>query len=409
MFTGKRFGLWIRVVATLVSTSMLLISRDMSLASDATSPLRSTSFHIALPLHTEGRFILDSNGRRLKLAGVNWYGAEEKDHVVGGLDLADLRFIAHWIKVEGFNSVRLPWSNELYESDPLVADSAVSANPSLKGKHAMQVLDAVIDALAAEGLVVVIDNHTSTADWCCFRGDGNELWYRDSYPESAWISDWQGIVRRYLHQPAVVAVDLRNEVRDGATWGGSDPQLDWHAAAERAANAVLSVNSNMLIVVEGVKSATDLRGVASLPVRIKVGHRLVNSPHHYSSDHGGLASYQQLEAQLDGAWGYLSAPGKSYTAPLWLGEFGTCHLNSRCVDDTEFGSQGFWFSNLLHYLQQYDVDWCYWPLNGTQSRGTTRLFAAEETFGVMNASWKGPALPSLLGSIQSLQPASLSR
>jgi endoglucanase len=313
--TGQPFRLWILAVATLVSTSVPPISQDASLDSDAKSPLKSTSVQVALPLHTEGRFILDSSGRRLKLAGVNWYGAEEKDHVVGGLDLADLRFVAHWLKVEGFNSVRLPWSNELYESDPLIADSAVAANPPLKGKHAMQVLDAVIDALAREGLVVVLDNHTSTADWCCFRGDGNELWYRDSYPESAWISDWQGIVRRYLHQPAVVAVDLRNEVRDGATWGGNDPQLDWHAAAERAGNAILSVNPNLLIVVEGVNSATDLRGMASLPVRLEVAHRVVYSPHDYLSDHDGLSRYQQLEAQLDGAWGYVRSSRAARSRP----------------------------------------------------------------------------------------------
>lgn len=40
------------------------------------------------PFHTSGRYIVDSDGQRVKLAAVNWYGAEEKDYVVAGLDRA---------------------------------------------------------------------------------------------------------------------------------------------------------------------------------------------------------------------------------------------------------------------------------------------------------------------------------
>src|SRR5690349_16112695 len=39
----------------------------------------------ALPLRTSGRFIVDANGKRFKLASANWYGAEERDFVVAGL------------------------------------------------------------------------------------------------------------------------------------------------------------------------------------------------------------------------------------------------------------------------------------------------------------------------------------
>src|SRR5438105_4350423 len=67
----------------------------------------------ALPLSASGRWIVDANGHRFKLASVNWYGAEEQDHVVAGLERADLHAIARTIRAQGFNSVRLPWSNEL--------------------------------------------------------------------------------------------------------------------------------------------------------------------------------------------------------------------------------------------------------------------------------------------------------
>ena len=72
----------------------------------------------ALPLRTQGRFILDAKGKRLKLAAVNWYGAEEKDYVVAGLDVAPLPELARRIRLLGYNAVRLPWSNQyLTEAD----------------------------------------------------------------------------------------------------------------------------------------------------------------------------------------------------------------------------------------------------------------------------------------------------
>ena len=42
-----------------------------------------------MPLSTSGRYIVDAHGRRVRLAGVNWYGAHEDDGVVSGLDRTD--------------------------------------------------------------------------------------------------------------------------------------------------------------------------------------------------------------------------------------------------------------------------------------------------------------------------------
>jgi endoglucanase len=57
------------------------------------------------------------------------------------------------------------------------------------------------------------------------------------------------------------------------------------------------------------------------------------------------------------------------------------------------------------YLSAGDVDWCYWALNGTQSRGATRTFGAEETFGVLDRDWKAPALRQHLDALRAIQPA----
>jgi endoglucanase len=125
---------------------------------------------------------VDRAGHRVKLASVNWYGAESPEFVVGGLDRQPLSRIASLIERGGFNSVRLPWSNQLVEQNPVVPSEYLAANPRLQGKRALDVLDAVVRELGRHGLMVVLDNHRSRADWCCDEEHGDGLWYTREYP-----------------------------------------------------------------------------------------------------------------------------------------------------------------------------------------------------------------------------------
>src|SRR5579863_8049588 len=108
------------------------------------------------PLRTEGRRIVDSTGHPVRLASVNWYGFDQKEFVAGGLDHAPLEAIIAQIREIGVNSVRLPWANETLEHDPVAPDYAVAANPQLKGKRAMAIMDAVIEALARAHILVIL-------------------------------------------------------------------------------------------------------------------------------------------------------------------------------------------------------------------------------------------------------------
>lgn len=354
----------------------------------------SASSEPAYPLHTVGRWIVDANNQRVKLHGVAWYGAESTDFVVAGLQLADLHLIAKRIRCMGFNVVRLPWSNQMYESNPVVGDYALTVNPELQGMHALDIFDRVVKSLTDAGLMVILDNHNSNAEFCC-GNDGNTLWYNAQYPQSSWIADWQGMTRRYINNPRVIGADLRNEPRINATWGGN-PSTDWHAAAQLGGNAVLQVNPALLIIVEGVNYALNLTGVASLPIQLNVPNRLVYSAHDYSFDHHGLQSYTDLEQELNHNWGYIINPGHTYTAPVWVGEFGNCHTRSICISDNSPSSGGFWFQSLRTYLAQYDIDWAYWAVNGTESTGSRRVYGSEETYGVLNPYWNAPVVPSEL-------------
>ncbi len=350
------------------------------------------------PLHTEGHDIVDAVGKPVRLTSVNWYGFDQKEFVAGGLDHAPLQTIVNEIRELGVNSVRLPWANETLERDPVVADYAVKANPQFKGKHAMEIMDAVIDALASAHIMVILDNHVSRADWCCSETDGNGLWYNAEYPETKWLADWETIVRRYQHQPWVIGADLRNELRSGAAWGGTDPKLDWHAAAERGGNAVLAANPRLLIMVESPDYSTNFVGFDKLPVRLKVQQRLVYSPHAYNIDGHPFSSYDELKQVYDARAGFLlhDEPG----VPIWVGEFGTCQT-------LDCGANSDWFVLYIRYMKENRLAWSYWALNGTQSTGEGRKYDSIETYGLLSSDYQHFAAPKIIELLRTIedQPA----
>lgn len=351
-----------------------------------------------MPLHTAGQHIVDSNGKQVRLNAVNWYGAESTDFVVAGLQSATLPAIAQQIKTLGFNAVRLPWSNQLYESNPVVGSYALTANPALQGETALTILDQVVSALTAQGILVILDNHNSNAEWCC-GDDGNTLWYNSQYPEANWIADWEGMAARYQNNPLVIGADLRNEPRLTATWGGS-ASTDWHAAAERGGNAVLGVNPHLLVFVEGVNYALDLSGAAAQPVVLDVANQLVYSAHDYGFDYSNLSTYADYVSRITPRWGYLVTGANP--APLWLSEFGTCDSANTCVQSTNPSDSGLWFGFVANYLQANSLDWSYWALNGTQSTGAGRTWGAQEGYGILNTAWNAPALPALTQALAAI-------
>ncbi|KAH3757012.1 glycoside hydrolase family 5 protein [Pelomyxa schiedti] len=246
----------------------------------------------------------------------------------------------------------------------------------------------------------------SDSDWCCSDSDQNGLWYNDRYSEQKWLSDWSSLVLRYKSQPYVIGVDLRNELRSSTIGGkvtvpawGTGATNDWARAATAGANTVLNVNPSLLIFVEGLNYALDLTKVATSPLTLSVPGRLIYSAHDYSWDHV-TNSYSIFSSELDEAWGFIMKSNESYTAPIWLGEFGTCHSSSDCVDDTT--GQGRWFQMIRQYITENTLNWGYWAIDGTQSSGTGRTYDAEESYGVLNMQWSGPASQDLLSALQEI-------
>jgi len=361
-------------------------------------PAHCQSAAIVPPLHSEGHQIVDGAGRPVRLTSVNWYGFDQKEYVVGGLDHAPLDAIIGQIRQIGVNSVRLPWANETLEHDPLVPDYAVAANPEFKGKHAMAIMDAVISALARAHIMVILDNHMSRADWCCSETDDNGLWYNREYPEANWLADWKAIALRYRKQPWVVGADLRNELRSGAAWGGPDPKLDWHEAAERGGKAVLEANPHLLIMVESPEYSTNFTGFDKLPVSLPVAHRLVYSPHAYYVEGQDLSSFDALKLAYEARAMFLLHTEPA--VPIWIGEFGGCQT-------LDCGPNSDWLKLFARLLKENpQVGWSYWPLNGTQSSGVGRKYDSVESYGLLSTDYRhigAPRVVELLRTIEGQQ------
>lgn len=357
----------------------------------------------AFPLHTSGQFIVDSNGDQVRLNAFNWYGAEGSDFVVEGLQAQPLATIVSTIKGLGFNAVRLPFSNQMVESNPVVGNYALAANPTMEGETALAIYDQVVAALSNAGIMVILDNHMSNAGWCCSTSDNNELWYNASYPQANWIADWQAMAQRYASNPWVIGADLRNEPRSPATWGGS-ASTDWHAAAELGGNAVLSVNPGLLIFVEGVSYAGDLSGVAKLPIQLNVPNQVVYEAHDYGFWYAsGFTSYSNYVSTITPKWGYLVTGANPQ--PLWIGEFGTCDTASKCVTSENATDLGYWFNSVTSFVEEYGVNWSYWAINGTTESGNSGGFGTAETYGVLDTTWDASALPQLTSRLQSMMTA----
>jgi endoglucanase len=364
---------------------------------------------IATPLSTSGRFIVDANGKRIRLAGVNWYGASEDMWVPAGLDRTERGTLAGLIAAQGFNSVRLPFSVWMTEQTAPVPQQVLAANPDLFGKTPLEVYDACVKALTDKGLIVIPNCHLLDFGWCCKNTDSNGLWFNDRFPAQKFTAAWQNIAKRYASNPLVAAMDIKNEPRP-ATVGGRELKPTWGTGGETdfaamytsVGNLIHQINPHPLIICEGLNYACDLIGVASHPVRLTEPNKVVYSMHDYSwSGHGPGQTRAAYIAQMTTNGGYLLTEGK---APVWVGEFGD---TASALSAPSGG--GIWWANVQAWLAEADVDWCWWAINPTHGQSSTpgtnqiqNRWGAPEPYGLLTPDWSGVGFPAVMTMLKAI-------
>ncbi|MFD0277384.1 glycoside hydrolase family 5 protein [Kitasatospora sp. NPDC127111] len=388
---------------------------DTTAAAPAAAPVPLTGAQLAAswtgPLSTRGRYIVDAAGDRFKLRAGNWSGAQGTWQGSGtttdpannqagqvsynlplGLDRAPLSEILAGFHSLGLNSVRLPFADAMVRDTSVVPDAAVAANPQLRGSTPLQVFDAVVAALTADGFAVILNNHTTGYRFCCGL-DGNERW-NSGQSTAQWEEDWLFMANRYRANKRVVGADLRNEVRrdtwDDPNWGMGDSH-DEYAAFEEAGNRILRAAPDLLIVMEGINwqgvplaglyhGRPQLKPVATLSHTLIDSGKLVYSAHFYGytgpantgagSGPGatGDPRYQdftpeQLAAVVDEEALFVTRTGQHFTAPVWISEFGAGGRGS--TDAKEHA----WFDRFTAILAAHDTDFAVWPLVGWHNDG----------------------------------------
>ncbi|HEY7122669.1 MAG TPA: glycoside hydrolase family 5 protein [Ktedonobacterales bacterium] len=307
----------------------------------------------------QGRLI-DANCREVHLTGVNWFGMETSAFAPHGLDVRNWQDMLDQIVRAGFNTIRFPFSNQFLEASSMPQGIDYQKNPDLRGLHGLSLLDRLVQGASQRGLKVILDRHRPTAY------AQSDLWYTSQVPESRWIADWVMLARHFLGNPTVIGADLHNEPHGAATWGSGDPRTDWRLAAERAGNAILSVNPAWLIIVQGVEQykgdyywwGGNLEGAGQFPVHLLEPEKLVYSIH----DYGPEVSYQSwfsarnFPQNLPGVWmkywGYLQVEG---VAPVFVGEFGAISVTD--------SSAGLWMRSLIAFMKHNGFSYTYWAWN----------------------------------------------
>ncbi|WP_017652486.1 cellulase family glycosylhydrolase [Fortiea contorta] len=375
-----------RLFLFFVAAMVLILGVVIKLPVNRQLDVASAAMTMQLPLSTQGAKILDAEGKTVVLKGVNWFGMETELHAPHGLWKRDYQEMLAQIKKLGYNLIRLPYSVAGLRSLNISGvDFSIGSNSELQGKTPLEVMDLVIQAAERQGLLILLDSHRLNDQRI------PELWYGDGFTEADWIDTWKMLAQRYKNQANVIGADVKNEPHGRASWGTNDLATDWRLAAERAGNAILSINPNWLIVVEGVENNVpgqklkhhwqggNLEGVKRYPVRLSRRNKLVYSPHEYGPGvfNQPYFSESNFPRNLSDRWqigfNYIST---QKIAPILIGEFG-----GRQVDT--ISPEGIWQNEFVKYIKKHNLSFAYWSWNPNSA----------DTGGILLDDWQSYDLP----------------
>lgn len=374
---------------------------------------------VPLPLHTQSRWIMDASNARVKFRCINWSGHGEPN-IPEGLNKQPLEHIADFVRDQGFNCVRLTYSiDHALNPSVSVKDSFVAAagaanlsvdvltaqyhqvvenNPWVEGGTTQDVFARVIKTLWDREVMTVLDNHVSKASWCCGLTDGNGWWDEAKgynslnsrfFKTQDWLDGLGTMATWAKSQTGVVAMSLRNELRPFLLQD-LDGHDDWFKFIGQGANAVHDANQDVLIIVGGSQSATDLSFIRTRNLDWSTWEgKHVWEFHAYSftvTFPDPFDSCDLVKAEYGLLDGFLLEQDKPWTAPLFLSEFGV-GLEGGPNDGLNDDNKRY-FDCLKSYMVGNDADWALWALQGSYYvRDGTADY--DEQWGLMKKDWSG--------------------
>lgn len=391
-------------------------------------------------LHAVGSRLYDKDGNEVWLTGANWFGLNCGEAIPHYLWSGDVDDMLSEVADRGINVIRFPISTELLLSwmngDPNPVGSVqASYDPPydkddgnggiIKAgtygninkdflledgktlKNSEEIFDVILEKCKKYGIKAFIDIHSPHTD---NSGHNYNLWYGKETTDGTmvttdlWIDSLVWTAEKYKNNDTLIGYDLKNEPHgkgqegtDAAKWDGSTDENNWAYAATKCADAILDVNPNALIFIEGVEQSMsgamegdywgmpdrrdnspyigawwggNFRGAREYPIQPEHGtSQIVYSPHDY-----GPSVYAQTwfdkdfttQTLLDDywydTWAYINAED---IAPELIGEWGG-HMDG--------AENQKWMTLLRDYMIDNHINHTFWCLN-TNSGDTGGLWA----------------------------------
>lgn len=310
------------------------------------------------------------DGAEIKLFGLNWFGLETSNHVLHGLwtgrGLDD--FLAD-IKSKGFTALRLPVSPETINPGfPITGGPGNGPDfAALGGKDGRVALEYTLARTQAAGVFVLVDFHTCDPARLGAGLPGSPI-ACPGYSLDRWLADLRTLATLSRTYTNMIGVDLTNEPHL-LTWSA------WSNLASQGGQAVLAVNPNLTIWVEGVANASASGGfganwgqnlfeAAAIPGI--PANRLVFSPHSYGPSVAAQSyfSASNYPANMPGVWdtlyGHLVAQGFTVVA----GEFGGHYTASSTPSQNDKLWQDSYVTYLINKGTKNSFYWCVNPNSG---------------------------------------------
>jgi endoglucanase len=322
-------------------------------------------------LSTSGSQIVDVSGRAVRIASIGWTGTDgPAGAALTGLWRVSYKAVLDSIVADGFNAVRIPWSDaglnapldgytdklgtiNTTSNIDLVADPTPDAGGHYKYVTTLRLFEKIVAYAGQIGLKVIFDHHSNEGS-----AGQNGLWYdqgpgtdgtdglvKGQVSAEVFKQNWLQLARTFAGNPTVIGFDLHNEPNGDIghiTWGDGGP-TDIKAMCETVGAAIQSVNSGVLVICEGPEfyspppagsgmdpayaaPAGNLTAVASKPVKLPIANKLVYSVHEYPDDISDIARFGLAQSgpayvdRMNHTWGYLV---RDNIAPVWIGEMGS--------------------------------------------------------------------------------------
>jgi len=328
-------------------------------------------------LSTSGNQIVDAAGTPVRIASIGWDGTDGLTFAPYGLWQSSLQQNIDAIKADGFNTIRVPWTDVMLDASPLMSPTYAAINPALNpqlvGLTSLQLLDVLVADAGAAGLKVIFDHADDDGGPGGWGGQqANGLWI-DSGPgtdgtdgsgtvgtvtAAKFLADSVEVAQNFAGNSTVIGFDLDNEPNSTGdiNWGQGGP-TDIQTMYTQVGDAMQAVDPGALIIAEGPEEWSgpapgmpagfgegDLSGVATDPVTLTIPNKVVYSVHEYPPDLSGNGSYTAATqiAAMNAGWGYLETDN---IAPVWVGEMGS---NMTSATDQA------WIQMLLNYMNGED-------------------------------------------------------